>query len=72
MKTCHLLKDSETLAGNKNEYSSLGSPLPRFLQKTDSYRYLSPEGVGNISENGQIQDVKVLGKRALDVSILWN
>lgn len=33
------------------------------------YRHLTQEGIDTISENGLIQDVNVLSKRALDVSI---
>lgn len=32
------------------------------------FRHLSQEGIETISENGQIEDINILTKRALDVS----
>lgn len=34
------------------------------------YRHLSQEGLDIVSENGQIQDVNILGRKALDVSVV--
>lgn len=35
---------------------------------SDFFRHLSEEGLDIISENGQIEDIDILTKKALDVS----
>lgn len=72
MKTCHSGKIYVNLAGNyifagvivllENLWISNVKLIFGF------YRHLSEEGLDIVSENGQIEDINILTKKALDVS----